>query len=141
VKARSANLGTEDPFALCKPAGALGLLTFPPYREIIQTPDLLVLLSERDVTYRQIFTDGRAVPDDPDPTWNGYSAADGRATPSWWRPFARRNMAGSRRSPLMDGAKMTEKLHRVNLGNLEVEVTIDDPKTDRSRGPSNSTKC
>jgi hypothetical protein len=34
---------------------------------------VFVILSERDVTYRQIFTDSRPLPRDPDPTFNVYS--------------------------------------------------------------------
>src|SRR5262249_41075842 len=73
VKKRRADLGKDDPVALCKPSGALRLLTYPPYRKILQMPQLVVILSERDVTYRQIFVDGRPLPKDPSPTWNGYS--------------------------------------------------------------------
>src|SRR5262245_30200286 len=62
VKERSAQLGKDDPVGFCKPAGALRLLTFPPPRKFIQLPGLFLILSERDVTYRQIFTDGRSLP-------------------------------------------------------------------------------
>ncbi|HWW88198.1 MAG TPA: hypothetical protein VNZ26_31590, partial [Vicinamibacterales bacterium] len=57
VKERSARVGADDPVALCKPAGALRLLTFPPPRKVLQLPGLVVILSERDVSYRQIYTD------------------------------------------------------------------------------------
>ena len=50
VKQRTAGIGKDDPVALCKPAGALRLLTYPPYRKLIQMPGLVVILSERDVT-------------------------------------------------------------------------------------------
>jgi hypothetical protein len=49
------------------------LLTFPPPRKFIHTPNLLIMLSERDVTYRQIFLDGRSLPKDPQPSYHGYS--------------------------------------------------------------------
>jgi hypothetical protein len=73
VEKRAADLGRDDPVGRCRPAGALRLLTFPPPRKILQLPKLIVILSERDVTYRQIFTDGRPLPKDPDPSWNGFS--------------------------------------------------------------------
>ena len=41
----------------------------PGPRKIIQTPGLLVILNERDFSYRQIFTDGRPLPNDPNPSW------------------------------------------------------------------------
>jgi hypothetical protein len=59
VRQRSNDLGKDDPVGLCRPAGALRLLTFPPPRKLVQLPGLLLILSERDVTFRQIFTDGR----------------------------------------------------------------------------------
>jgi len=31
-------------------------------------------------------------------------------------------------APLTDAAKLTERFRRVNYGNLEIEVTVDDPK-------------
>jgi hypothetical protein len=130
VKKSRADLGKDDPVAWCKPAGALRLLTYPPYRKIIQTPGVLVLLSERDVTYRQIFTDGRPLPNDPSPSWNGYSVGQ------WQRDALVVETIGFRDgtwldrngSPMTEAARMTEKFRRPNFGNLEIEVTVDDPK-------------
>ena len=45
------------------------------FRKIVQTPGLLVILLEYNSMYRQIFIDGRPLPADPNPAWNGYSAA------------------------------------------------------------------
>jgi hypothetical protein len=42
-------------------------------RKIIQSPSLLAMLFESYHTYRQIFTDGRALPDVIEPAWFGYS--------------------------------------------------------------------
>jgi hypothetical protein len=41
--------------------------------KIVQTPNLVVVLYEYDTIFRQIFTDGRTLPEDPNPTWMGYS--------------------------------------------------------------------
>jgi hypothetical protein len=49
----------------------MNLLPFMPAK-IIQTPDLIITLSE-DVTYRQIFLDGRTLPKEPDPSFMGHS--------------------------------------------------------------------
>src|SRR5690242_19689001 len=68
VKQRAAGIGKDDPVALCRPSGVVRLLTFPPPRTIIQLPNLVVILSERDVTFQQIFTDGRPLPKDPYPS-------------------------------------------------------------------------
>ena len=115
---------------LCKPAGALRLLTFPPPRKVLQLPGVVVILSERDVTYRQIFTDGRPLPTDPTPSFNGYS------TGRWINDTLVVETNGLRDgmwldrkgSPMTDRARITEKFRRVNYGRLEVEVTVNDPK-------------
>src|SRR5579883_1940192 len=106
------------------------LLTFPPPRKIIQLPGLVVILSERDVTFQQIFTDGRPLPKDPSPNWNGYSVG------SWEGDTLVVHTTGLRDgtwidrkgNPLTDAASLTERFHRVNYGRLEIDLTVNDPK-------------
>jgi hypothetical protein len=130
VEKRAAQLGRDDPVGRCRPAGAIRLLTFPPPRKILQLPEELVILSERDVTYRQIFTDGRPLPQDPDPSWNGFSTAKWEGDTLVAHTIGLRDGAWLDRkgSPLTDAAKITERFHRVNYGRLEIELTVDDPK-------------
>ena len=129
-KQRSAQLGEHDPVALCRPGGALRFLTFPPPRKVLQLPGLVVMLSERDVTYRQIFTDGRPLPENPDPTWNGYSIGEWEDDALVVHTIGLRDGTWLDRlgSPLTDAARITERYRRVNFGRLEIEVTVDDPK-------------
>ncbi|MEO8258156.1 MAG: hypothetical protein ABI868_12490 [Acidobacteriota bacterium] len=130
VEQRSAELGRDDPVAACRPAGAVRILTFPPPRKIIQLPGLLLILSERDVTYRQIFLDGRPLPSDPEPSWNGYSVGAWEGDTLVVRTTGLRDGAWLDRngSPLSDAATLTERFRRVNYGNLQVALTVDDPK-------------
>jgi hypothetical protein len=130
VKKRTADLGKDDPVAWCRPAGALRILTYPPPRKIIQLPGLVVILSERDVSYRQIFTDGRPLPKDPEPSWNGYSTGkwEGETLVVHTNGLHDGIWLDRIGSPMTDAAKMTERFRRVNYGHLEIEVTIDDPK-------------
>jgi hypothetical protein len=130
VKERTAQLGKDDPVGFCKPGGAVRILTYPPYRKFVQLPDLFLILSERDVTYRQIFTDGRALPEDPDPTFNGYSSGrwDGDALVVQTNGLREGTWLDRNGSPISDVAKMTERFRRVNYGRLEVDLTIDDAK-------------
>ena len=65
----------NDPLSRCYPPGMVRLQTFPLFRKMIQIPGLLVILNEHNASYRQIFTDGRPLPADPNPSWNGYSSA------------------------------------------------------------------
>jgi hypothetical protein len=130
VKMRTEDLGKDDPVGLCRPGGAVRILTFPPYRKFIQLPDLFVILSERDVTYRQVFVDGRALPQDPVPTFNGYSAGrwDGDTLVVESIGFRDDTWLDRNGSPMTDAARMTERFRRVDYGLLQIDLTIDDPK-------------
>jgi hypothetical protein len=130
VKERTEQLGRDDPVGLCRPGGAVRILTFPPYRKILQLPDLIVILSERDVTYRQLFLDGRQLQDDPSPTFNGYSVGrwDGDALVVQTNGLRDGTWLDRNGSPISEAARMTERFRRVNYGLLEIDLTIDDPK-------------
>jgi hypothetical protein len=130
VRVRAATLGRDDPVAVCRPAGAVRLLTFPPYRKFLQLPGLFVILSERDVTFRQIYTDGRSLPDDPSPSWNGYSTGrwDGDTLVVQTNGLHDDTWLDRRGNPQTGAARLTERFRRVNFGLLQIELTVDDPK-------------
>jgi hypothetical protein len=130
VNTRRAGLRKDDPHTHCLPPGIVELATLPNYKKIVQTPDLLVILDEQDVSFRQIFTDGRPLPTDPQPTFNGYSTGkwDGDTlvvTTAGFNDGIWLDISGN---PMTDAARITERFRRVNYGNLEIELTVDDPK-------------
>jgi hypothetical protein len=130
TKERTAANGMDDPSSHCIPVGLVKLHTSPLYRKFVQTPGLLLMLSEFDGSRRQIFTDGRPLPEEMQPTFNGYS------TGKWESDVLVVRTAGlhdgmwldRNGSPLTDGAKITERIHRVNFGRLEIDLTVDDAK-------------
>ena len=83
----------------------MGLMQFhehPQPRKMIQTPDVLVILYEGNAGVRQIFTDGRALPQaDPQPWWYGYSVGrwDGDTLRGRDHRLPRRRLARHRRQP------------------------------------------
>jgi hypothetical protein len=91
---------------------------------------LLIILNERNAAYRQIFTDGRPLPADPQPSWNGYSSGkwDGDILVVQSIGFRDGLWLDAGGSPLTEAGKITERFHRVNFGKLEIEITVDDPK-------------
>ncbi len=130
VKTRRADNGKDDPTTHCLPGGVAKLHTSALLRKIIQTPGLVVFLTERNASYRQIFTDGRPLEEDPNPSWNGYSTGhwDGDTLVVETKGFEDGQWLDRSGSPLTSAAKMTERFHRVNYGTLEIDLTVDDPK-------------
>src|SRR5207302_3613066 len=64
---------TDDPYLRCLARGGPRMHLLPTMKKVVQTPGLMIILDEYNASYRRIFTDGRPLPDDPQPTWNGYS--------------------------------------------------------------------
>jgi len=96
----------------------------------VQTPGFVAILHERDMEYRQIFTDNRPLPSDPNPSWNGYSSGkwEGDTLVVETIGFRDNLWADYNGSPLTEAAKITERFRRLSFGNLEVEVTVEDLK-------------
>ena len=129
-KAREAAQSKDNPDVRCLPLGILQMHAHPFPRRIVQVPGYITILHERDMEYRQIFTDGRALPKDPQPSWNGYSSGrwQGETLVVETNGFRDGLWADYNGSPLTGAAKITERFRRLNYGTLEIEVTVDDPK-------------
>jgi hypothetical protein len=123
--------GTASPTAKCLPQGVprADLFNYLPYK-IIQDPRIIVVLYELDDMYRQIYTDGRKLPADPQPSWLGYSIghwegdtlvvdAAGFNDKSWL------DVAGH---PHSEEMRVQERFHRRDFGHMDLSVTVDDPK-------------
>ena len=121
---------SRDPNSQCLPTGLVRMYTHPLFRKMIQTPGLLVLLHEKEALYRQIFTDGRPLPVDPQPSWFGYSTGkwEGDTLVIQTSGFRDGLWLDASGSPLTESGRITERLRRVNFGKLEIELTVDDPK-------------
>jgi hypothetical protein len=72
VKSRAAQ-AASNPHARCMPPNFPWAYNLPHIEKFVQNPGLLIILDEFNASYRQIFTDGRPLPVDPQPAWNGYS--------------------------------------------------------------------
>ncbi len=127
----TANVQRVEPALSCLPFGMPIFDTMPTPRKIVQLPGLLLMLGEYDETFRQIFTDGRKLPADPEPSWLGWSV--GR----WEGDTMVIDTVGTNgRSSLdlfghmhSDQLRITERLHRVSFGTIDLQLTLDDPKT------------
>ncbi len=130
VKQRTANAAKDDPHVRCMPDTFLRAYSLPHLLKFVQTPGLLVILDEMNANYRQVFTDGRPLPDDPTPSWQGYSSArwEGDALVVSSIGFRDDLWIDWNGSVVTSAAKVQERIRRPDYGHLEVGVTVDDPK-------------
>ena len=130
VEQRTANQAIDDPHIRCLPDVFLRAYGLPHYLKFAQSPDLLLMLNEYNGLYRQVFTDGRPLPEAPNPSWQGYSSA------TWSGDTLVIDSIGYRDdlwidwdgSVITEAAKVRERIRRPDFGHLEIEVTVDDPK-------------
>jgi hypothetical protein len=130
VTARRAAENKDDPDGHCQPLGLVKMHLHPYPRRMVQVPGLTLILFERDTNYRQIFTDGRPLPEDPTPSFNGYSTArwDGDALIVQSVGFKDNLWLDISGTPITDAAKVTERFRRPTFGKLEIDITVDDLK-------------
>lgn len=128
-KERRANLSKDDPESRCLPAGVPRISPFP--QKIVQTPALVVVLDEGNThSYRQFFLDGRGHPKDLEPLWMGDSVAhwENDALVVDTVGFNDKTWLNGQGLPHSDQLHVIERYRRPDLGHLEVEITLDDPK-------------
>jgi len=123
--------GGNDPILKCDPMGFPRIMFAIWPFEIIHVPGRILMFFEGHHTIREIWMDGRKLPDDPDPRWYGYSVghweddytfvinSNGTDDRTWL------DNAGN---PHSDQLKVEERWHRISEKRLELTVTLDDPK-------------
>jgi hypothetical protein len=127
---RRANNSQDDPTSRCVPGGVpRSNLVGYPYK-ILNTPGLVAILYEAVHHYRQIFTDGRQLPHDPNPNWMGYSVGrwDGDTLVVETAGFNDEGWLDNGGHPNTSALRVTERFRRKDFGHLDVEITVDDPK-------------
>jgi hypothetical protein len=128
---RVANNSQSDPENYCLPAGVPRTTAaggFP--NRIIQTPEMVVILHETKMLFRQIYMDGRTVQADAQPTWMGYSTGtwDSDVLVVRTSGFNDRTWLDDKGHPHSEALRVTERYRRPDYGHLFVDITIDDPK-------------
>jgi len=127
---RRDNEGKDNPIARCMPAGVPTIDNIPTPFKLIQTPASIAILYEYNMEYRQIFTYGRRLPNDPNPNWLGYSVGRwdgdtlvvetaGLKDNTWLDLFGH---------PATDALRVTERFQRRDFGHMDLEITMTDAK-------------
>lgn len=122
-----------EPRFSCLPSGP-GLLTLGDtslsLRRIVQNPSIVAFLNE-DLTYRQVFMDGRDLEADPLPIWMGYSVGRWEGDTLVVESNGYNDKTWLHRDGLShtEALRITERYRRPDYGHLELEVVYDDPGT------------
>jgi|SRR6185312_6629711 len=132
-KQRLAENSKDHPDAHCLPLHLVQLHAHPQPRKIVQLPNETLIIYEANDGLRQIFTDGRPLPNanDVQPWWFGYSTGhwDGDTLIVQTTGFRDNGWIDEEGTPITTNGKITERFRRLNYGTLEIEITVDDPKT------------
>ena len=135
-KKRMADNSKDNPDVWCLPIGLMQYHNHPQPRQIVQAKNIMLIGYESNYGLRYIYLDGRPAPNnDPQPWWFGYSR--GRYEGNDTLVVETTNFIAEERAtwhdvngtPWSDALKMTERFRRPTFGTLEIDVTLDDPKT------------
>jgi len=112
----------------CLPPGPMISFTGP--MRIVQTPRLVAMMYETPNNFRQIYTDGRPLPKDPNPTFQGYSIGrwDGDTFVVETIGYNTRSLVGRPPYPHTEALRTVERYRRRNFGRMDLELKVDDPK-------------
>ena len=89
----------------------------------------MIVLNEMNVGYRQVFIDGRDLPEDPSPSWQGYSSARWEGDTLMIETIGVRDgtWIDWNGSQIGEQARIIEEITRPDYGHLDIKVTVDDP--------------
>ena len=123
--------GGNDPILKCDPTGFPRILFVIWPFEIIHIPGRILMFFEGQHTIREIWMDGRKLPDDPDPAWYGYSAGkwEGDMLVVETIGFNDKTWLGAQGQPHSDQMRTIERYRRVDHNTIQFNLIIDDPKT------------
>jgi hypothetical protein len=128
---RVRDMGKDAPRAACLP-DPFAYYHMVDLARIVQTPGLLVVLYQgtTNSVHRTIFTDGRELPKDPNPTWMGYSVGhwEGDTLVVDTGGFNDRGWLDIEGHPHTEALHITERFRRRDFGHMDLVMTIDDPK-------------
>ena len=126
-KRRSEEFATNHPTYRCMPE--IGPLYSFNIFKMLQTPGTMAMLSESG-PYRQILADGRDLPKDPNPTWMGYSVGrwEGATFVVSSAGFNDQTWLDYNGHPHTEALRVTERFRRKNFGEMNIQITFDDPK-------------
>jgi len=121
---------SDDTTLKCYPPGVPRIYLFNFPMEIFQVPGRVLIVHEFGHFIRQIWTDGRPHPKDPNPTWMGDSIGkwEGDTLVVDTIGFNDKTWIDQVGHPHSDQLHLVERMHRVAPDMLQIDFTFDDPK-------------
>lgn len=122
--------GGNDPILQCDPIGFPRVMLMPTPMEFEQAPGRVLQFWEREHEWRPIWTDGRALPEDADPTWYGYATGkweDDYTLVVQSSGFNDKTWLGPTGYPHSDQMRVVERYHRADYDTIEYDMTVNDP--------------
>ena len=95
--------------------------------KFVQTPELVVILTEGTPSHRQIFLDSREHPDNPNPSWMGHSVGRWEGDTLVVDTIHFNDRGWTDVYPRTHMLRMEERYRRSDYGHLELQVTFEDP--------------
>jgi hypothetical protein len=123
--------GGNDPILQCDPIGFPRVMFMPTPNELVQLHDRVLQFWEREHEWRPIWTDGRPLPTDPDPTWFGYAIGHWEADDTFvveTAGFNDKTWLGPTGFPHSEEMRVTERYRRIDHDTILYNITVTDPK-------------
>jgi hypothetical protein len=124
--------GGNDPILQCDPMGFPRVMFLNTPFEFVQVAGRVIQFFEHEHEYRSIWTDGRSLPKDVDPTWYGYAIGHWEADDTFVvesTGFRDSTWLGSTGYPHSEDMRITERYRRVDHDAILYDITITDPKS------------
>src|SRR4029077_39249 len=125
---RVENFGKDDPNNFCLPSITPEKIAVTSPWKIVEIPGEVIIMYESRTIFRQIFADGRALPKDPNPTWQAYSIGhwEGDTFVVETNGFNGLGWLDTNGHPVTDKLHLFERYRRKDFGHMDVQITIDD---------------
>jgi hypothetical protein len=114
----------------CDPPGVPRVYFHARPFEIMKVPGRIIFHYEEYDTFREIWTDGREIPKDPDPSWNGYSVGkwQGDTLVVDTIGFNGKTWVDNAGHSVTESMHLTERFNRIDHDHMAIDFTFDDPK-------------
>jgi len=128
-QARPANPPSEENLtANCLPPGMPGIMGQPYPMEFLLTPGQVTIVIEAYNQIRHIYTDGRPLPEDPDPTFYGTSVGRWEGDTLVAESVGFAQVPRGINFPYSDKMKIVERFRLTAPDTMSIETTIVDPE-------------